>query len=152
MSQDSIKVVFGTAGALFTDDTAPEIYKILQDGGVKTLDTAQLYQGKEEVIGRTEGAKKFIVDTKEFGGFKAKTATKDGVIQRGQESIKSLATDQVCCISTASSGNALTISAGRHLVHSCSRARDSAHRDTRRDERAVQARQVQALRLVELPT
>lgn len=91
----SIKVVFGTAGALFTDETAPEIYQILQDGGCKTLDTAQLYQGKEEVIGRTGGAQKFTVDTKEVGGFDAKSATKDTVVQRGEESIKKLGTDKV---------------------------------------------------------
>lgn len=96
MSQESIKVVFGTASGLFTDENAPEIYKALQDGGCKTLDTAQLYEGKEEVIGRTGGASKFIIDTKEFGGFKAKSATKDNVIQRGEESLQKLKTDQVC--------------------------------------------------------
>lgn len=98
MSTESIKVVFGTAGALFTDDNAPEIYKALEAGGCKTLDTAQLYEGKEAVIGRTGGAKKFVVDTKEFGGFVAKSATKETVIQRGEESMKKLGTDQVSSI------------------------------------------------------
>jgi len=95
MSQQSIKVVYGTAGALFTDENAPEIYKILEENGCKNVDTAQLYEGKEAVIGRTGGAKRFIVDTKEFGGFKAKMATKDGIVKRGQESMEKLATDQV---------------------------------------------------------
>ena len=96
MSKDSIKVVFGTAGALFNDDNAPEIYKALEAGGCGVLDTAQLYSGKEEVIGRTGGAKRFVIDTKEIGGFQAKSATKDTVIQRGEESIKKLGTFQVC--------------------------------------------------------
>lgn len=96
MSQQSIKVVFGTAGQLFTDENAPEIYSILEQNGCKNLDTAQLYEGKEAVIGRTGGAKKFIVDTKEFGGFKSKQATKDGIVSRGAESMEKLGTDQVC--------------------------------------------------------
>lgn len=96
MSKESIKVVFGTAGALFNDDNAPEIYKALEEGGCGVLDTAQLYTGKEEVIGRTGGAKRFVIDTKDVGGFEAKSATKDTVIKRGEESIKKLGTDQVC--------------------------------------------------------
>jgi len=100
MSKESIKVAFGTAGALFTDENAPEIYKVLEEGGCKILDTAQLYSGKEEVIGRTGGAKKFIVDTKDVGGFVAKSATKDTIVQRGEESIKKLDTDQVCHYAT----------------------------------------------------
>ena len=60
-----------------------------------TLDTAQLYEGKEAVIGRTGGAKKFVIDTKDVGGFKAKTSYKDAVVKRGEESIEKLGTDQV---------------------------------------------------------
>ena len=95
MSRKPIKVIFGTAGALFTDDTAEPIYKLLQQYGCGNLDTAQLYKGKEEVIGRTGGASKFVIDTKELCGFVPKTATKDNVIQRGEESLKQMETKQV---------------------------------------------------------
>ena len=101
MSRESIKVVFGTAGALFTDENAAAIYKALEDGGCKVLDTAQLYEGKEALIGRTGGAKRFVVDTKEFGGFVARSANKAKVIERGEDSIQKLGTDQVCLDSTA---------------------------------------------------
>ena len=95
MSANHIKVVFGTAGALFTEATAPEIYRELLKNGVTTLDTAQLYEGKEEVIGNTSGGDSFVIDSKEMGGFNPKTATKQTVLQRGKESMEKLKAKQV---------------------------------------------------------
>ena len=95
MAAKSIKVVFGTAGEFFTKETAAEVYDVLRENDVHTLDTAQLYEGKEEIIGLTEGAKRFTIDSKEMGGFRPKTATRDKVVQRGKDSLAKIGTAQV---------------------------------------------------------
>ncbi|KAF2467861.1 Aldo/keto reductase [Lindgomyces ingoldianus] len=88
----SIKAVFGgasfnPAGAFNNEQAVKEAFQVLQKEGVTTLDTARLYSGSEETIGRTPGHEDFIVDTKILGGFGPGSASKDAIIRDAQDSL-----------------------------------------------------------------
>ncbi|KAF2647238.1 aflatoxin B1 aldehyde reductase-like protein member 2 [Lophiostoma macrostomum CBS 122681] len=86
----SIKAVFGTITIplIFdTDEKIAEIFEILKKEGVTTLDTARLYVGAEEAVGRVPGHEDFIIDTKLQGGVIPGTVTKEGVVKDTQDSL-----------------------------------------------------------------
>ena len=59
----------GTAYGGFTDEAAiKELYEALLQHGVTTIDSARLYGGSEEWLGRTEAGTRFTIDTKSPGG------------------------------------------------------------------------------------
>ncbi|KAF2865743.1 NADP-dependent oxidoreductase domain-containing protein [Massariosphaeria phaeospora] len=89
----AIKAVFGGAslnphGAFAKDEAVQEVFATLKKHGVLTLDTARLYEGSEETIGRIAGHEDFVIDTKIIGGFAPGTAKKDAVISDAQDSLK----------------------------------------------------------------
>ncbi|KAJ4293358.1 hypothetical protein N0V90_008640 [Kalmusia sp. IMI 367209] len=94
-----IKIVYG--GAVFPQgpyaDPAvqAEALDILLKSGVTVIDSARLYQGSEEAIGKHEARKNFTIDTKIVGGFGPGNATKDGVVRDVKDSLKRLHVDQV---------------------------------------------------------
>lgn len=100
MSGLPFKVIFGTAGFGNTEkygkpeDVQP-IFEGLDKHGVTHLDTAQLYGNSETYLGQVKAGEKYGLDTKWFGGFKAGTATKDGVIESAKDSIKKLGVKKV---------------------------------------------------------
>lgn len=92
-----IKVVFGTASALWSSDkTGPLVLDILEEAGVYNLDSARIYGDSEEVIGKRGVAKKFTVDTKHPGGLISEgAAAKEKILESANLSFKLLQTDQV---------------------------------------------------------
>lgn len=100
-----IKLVFGgatvgpgTDDRGFHDSAAiKELFDTLEAGGIKNVDTAQLYgEGESETyLGDNGVASRFIVDTKHVGGVVPGASTKEKVIERGQESLRKLQTKQV---------------------------------------------------------
>ncbi|KAL1593868.1 hypothetical protein SLS60_010601 [Paraconiothyrium brasiliense] len=94
-----IKSVFGGAafpqGPYADPKVQAEALEVLQKTGVKVIDTARLYPGSEEAIGKLDGRKNFIIDTKLKGGFEKGSITKDRVIQDVEDSLKTLSVDQV---------------------------------------------------------
>lgn len=96
MASNGVKIVFG--GAKFIDGNVEDIKEwldVLEETGVKTIDTARLYGKSEEGLGKAGAASRFIIDTKFPGGFREEAATKDTVISAGQDSLQTLKTDQV---------------------------------------------------------
>jgi aflatoxin B1 aldehyde reductase len=87
----SIKAVCGTTSinpfTFNTDEKVAEIFRILKQEGVTTLDTARLYSGAEEALGRVPGHEDFIIDTKILGGFSPGSAAKENVIKDVQDSL-----------------------------------------------------------------
>jgi aflatoxin B1 aldehyde reductase len=88
----SIKAVFGGGGisqivAFHSDEQVAEVFAALKKGGVNTIDTARLYPGSEETIGKAPGHEDFIIDTKIVGGFAPGTAKKDAIIVDAQDSL-----------------------------------------------------------------
>lgn len=91
-----LPVIFGGAGIgperTFKDASlVKELYTVLEKGGVKTIDSAQLYAGSEQLIGETDGASKFTIDTKWQGGFTGALNTKT-IVESAKESMKLLKT------------------------------------------------------------
>ncbi|KAF2246208.1 aflatoxin B1 aldehyde reductase member 2 [Trematosphaeria pertusa] len=94
-----IKAVFGGAalnphGAFSTDAAVQEAFALLKREGVTTLDTARLYPGSEETIGRSPGHESFIIDTKLLGGFGPGSLKRDAVLADAQDSLKRCQIDQ----------------------------------------------------------
>lgn len=97
---DGIKIVYGGAtiqdGRAFgTAEGLKEVMKMLKDNGVTTIDTAQIYGESETIIGQAKAGSSFTIDTKAAGGFKAGTATKDGITNGAKESLKKIGVDKV---------------------------------------------------------
>ncbi|ORY19302.1 NADP-dependent oxidoreductase domain-containing protein [Clohesyomyces aquaticus] len=96
----SVKAVFGGAslnphGAFKDPEVVKEALEILQREGVTTLDTARLYPGSEETIGKAPGHDKFIIDTKVKGGFQPGSISKDKVLADAQDSLQLVNVDQL---------------------------------------------------------
>jgi aryl-alcohol dehydrogenase-like predicted oxidoreductase len=97
MSSSSLIISFGTAGfGAKTPEDIEKHYEVLEKHNVKNLDSAQLYEGSEEALGKTKAGERFIIDTKWVGGFKGPgSMTKDYVINSAKESIQKLGVKQV---------------------------------------------------------
>ncbi|KAJ1557114.1 hypothetical protein HK405_000797 [Cladochytrium tenue] len=98
-SQPKVKVVFGTAGPLWTDDaTGSQVLDVLRAAGVTHLDSGRAYGDSEAAIGRrgvAAAGSGFVVDTKHPGGLFPGTGTKEGVLEQAKTSFDLLKTDQV---------------------------------------------------------
>ncbi|KAF7337783.1 Aldehyde reductase [Mycena sanguinolenta] len=67
----SIKAVYGGASigrTLYEDEDIEKAYKLLEEGGCNTIDTARIYGDSEEWLGKTGAGKRFIIDSKAPGG------------------------------------------------------------------------------------
>ena len=96
----SVTPVFGGfpigEGKSFPDlGTLEELYKLLDEGGCKTIDTARLYGNSEEWIGKSGAGNKFVIDTKALGGFEPGSTNADGVMKQVKESLERMGTKQV---------------------------------------------------------
>lgn len=94
-----VKVVFGgftlsDSASFKTQDLRNEVLDILLENGVKNIDTARLYPGSEEAIGKLEKRKEFTIDTKLPGGFAPGHISKDQVIKDTQDSLDRVKIDQ----------------------------------------------------------
>ncbi|KAF3939084.1 hypothetical protein ABW19_dt0209729 [Dactylella cylindrospora] len=63
---------------------------LLEELGIKHVDTAQIYGQSEFALGKANPDHKFIVDTKFGGGFKKGSGTYENVIAHGTEASKTL--------------------------------------------------------------
>lgn len=70
-----------------SDMQAAEAVDILLAQGVNTIDTARIYPGSEETIGRLEKRTQLTIDTKIPGGFAPGTAHEDTVLEHAIEAL-----------------------------------------------------------------
>lgn len=89
-----VKTIFGGAsfiseGALGfnTEEKASQAIDALLAAGVTTIDTARIYSGSEEALGKQEKRTQFTIDTKVPGGFGPGTATKDTIVEHAKEAL-----------------------------------------------------------------
>ncbi|MCJ1410223.1 hypothetical protein MMC19_004308 [Ptychographa xylographoides] len=91
----SIKVIFGTGGySQFHADTILEIHELLQQHDVKDLDTASIYPGSEDAIGKSGAPKQFIIHTK-APGFSEGSLSKSSILAGMEKSLKELGVESV---------------------------------------------------------
>jgi aflatoxin B1 aldehyde reductase len=95
----AIKAVFGGGGLgspqTYPDDASVQAhFEALKREGVDTIDTAQLYPGSEERIGRVPGHEHFTIDTKLFGGFNKGTLVPETILSSARESLSKCAIRQ----------------------------------------------------------
>ena len=123
MANTTTKIVFG--GGVFnatsgfpTPEEVEKVLKVLEEEGVKVIDTAQAYGTSEELLGQTGAASRFIIDTKYPGGLFPTEATKEIVIASGEESLKKLKTDSVSNSKWVLSENAVSNSQNHRWISS----------------------------------
>lgn len=88
----------GSRGEFATDEGVEKILSILSKHNVSHIDTAQLYgEGKsEQVLGRTNAAKTFTIDTKWISGWKGEAwASQEKIVSSAKQSLEDLKTNQV---------------------------------------------------------
>ncbi|KAF2448757.1 aflatoxin B1 aldehyde reductase-like protein member 2 [Karstenula rhodostoma CBS 690.94] len=94
-----IKAVFGGGafpqGVYADARVQAEALDVLQKAGVKVIDSARLYLGSEEAIGKLEGRTNFTIDTKLPGGFNKGNLSKDQVTKDISDSVQKLGVPQV---------------------------------------------------------
>ncbi|KAK8213475.1 hypothetical protein M8818_002777 [Zalaria obscura] len=95
-----IKIVFGggpiqSNRAFGTVEILQEVFKILKDGGVTTIDTARVYGESEDLLGAAHAGDHFIIDTKAPGVMAPGSVTRDGIAKVAAESLSKLGLDQV---------------------------------------------------------
>ncbi|KAF2733378.1 Aldo/keto reductase [Polyplosphaeria fusca] len=88
----TIKTVFGGASLnpnaeISSPEKLEEALKVFKKAGVNNIDTARLYQGSEEMIGKAAGHEDFIIDSKILGGFSPGTTKKELLIADTQDSL-----------------------------------------------------------------
>jgi aflatoxin B1 aldehyde reductase len=94
-----VKIVMGGAGLtdtgkFNTQESREKVLDILLSHDVKTLDTARLYAGSEDAIGKLDKRTQFTIDTKLVGGFSPGNVSKDQVIKDAQASLSTVGIKQ----------------------------------------------------------
>ncbi|KAJ4287124.1 hypothetical protein N0V88_007746 [Collariella sp. IMI 366227] len=93
LTANGIQIIFGGAAFLHsTPDEVAEWLKVLEELDFKIIDTAQAYGASEESLGKAGAAKKFTIDSKQLGAW-GPVATKDVMIQAGEDSLQKLQAD-----------------------------------------------------------
>lgn len=100
MSSPSIKLVYGGAlisstGPISSAAQINELFEILRNAGINTIDTAQIYGDCEEILGQYQASSQFTIDTKHCGGWIKGQSSAKVVVARGKESLKKLQTNSV---------------------------------------------------------
>jgi aryl-alcohol dehydrogenase-like predicted oxidoreductase len=92
----AIKIVFGGASFMAGDVAEAEKFLLaLEEEGIKIIDTGAVYGKSEEVLGATNAASRFTIDTKFGGGLIPVEKSKEDVVKSGEESLRKLKTDSV---------------------------------------------------------
>ncbi|KAF7347255.1 Aldo-ket-red domain-containing protein [Mycena venus] len=102
MASNSPKIVFGGApigpGTNFgfpDEESIEKVYKLLEEGGCDTIDTARIYWGSEDWLGKTNAGKRFTIDSKTPGGFVAGASTGENIPQHAKETVEKLGVESV---------------------------------------------------------
>ncbi|USP73031.1 hypothetical protein yc1106_00305 [Curvularia clavata] len=95
-----VKAVFGgyplsDSSNFETPEKRDQVVDVLLKNGVTTIDTARIYPGSEEAIGKIPKRKEFAIDTKIPGGFAPGSASKEKVIEHMEESFARLNIDKI---------------------------------------------------------
>lgn len=100
MAEDKghIEYVFGGAGisptsAFHDQTTCDALYAVLKQHNVTVIDSAQLYQGSERILGETSAGSQFTIDTKTPGQFQPGRV--DNLVKEAHDSLGHLQLKQV---------------------------------------------------------
>ncbi|KAF7347287.1 Aldehyde reductase [Mycena venus] len=93
----NVKIVFGggpigpgTNFGFSDEESIEKVYKLLEEGGCDTIDTARIYWDSEEWLGKTNAGKRFAIDSKTPGGFVAGASTGETIPQHAKETVEKL--------------------------------------------------------------
>lgn len=94
-----VKIIFGAAsvtdkGKFNTHESRTKVLDILAANGVNTIDTARLYAGSEEAIGKLDKRGDFIIDTKIVGGFSPGNVSREQVVKDVANSLETVGIPQ----------------------------------------------------------
>ena len=100
MANKGAKIVFGGAGfgleGYFAEPKLiEEVLNLLEEDGVRIIDSACSYGKSEETLGEFGAPSRFIIDTKFAGGLVPNDATIEAVVSSGKSSLEKLKTTSV---------------------------------------------------------
>ncbi|SCU84776.1 LAMI_0C08834g1_1 [Lachancea mirantina] len=95
MTSQTPKVVYGAYPlATLSQEDRDAVYKILDKHNIAELDTARIYPGSEEALGKQDAGKKYKIDTK-AAGFSENSNNDAGIRKSIKESLELLKLDKV---------------------------------------------------------
>lgn len=95
---NNVKIVYGGFFVKYrghTLKTVEEALQYLENEGVQTIDTAEIYGESEEFLGMAGAATRFTIDTKFSGGLSQLEPTEEHIVKSCEESLKKLKTSSV---------------------------------------------------------
>lgn len=78
-----------------TADDVGALLDVLEENGVRAIDTSMLYAESEAYLGEAGASSRFAIDTKVAGMAGPQVCTRDAVVAQGRESLRKLGTSQV---------------------------------------------------------
>ncbi|KAK9328264.1 NADP-dependent oxidoreductase domain-containing protein [Lipomyces starkeyi] len=97
---NQVKLIFGAAFIdSLSDETLQEFLDILENNGVKEIDTARLYTGSEKALGDARAPARFTIDTKAPAFFNG-SLSKSSVLAGAKQSLNELGVEQVTMATT----------------------------------------------------
>ncbi|KAK9426902.1 NADP-dependent oxidoreductase domain-containing protein [Lipomyces doorenjongii] len=92
---NQVKIIFGAAFiASLSDEVRLEFWDMLENNGVKEIDTAHLYKGSEKALGHDGAPARFTIDTKAPAFFNG-CLSKSSVLAGAKQSLNELGVEQV---------------------------------------------------------
>ncbi|KAG8163954.1 hypothetical protein KVR01_005872 [Diaporthe batatas] len=92
---------FAFGGGIFmapefkSSEDVQEYLSVLEEHGIKIIDTSAIYGKSEQFLGEAKAASRFTIDTKAPGAMSPEPSTKDVVVAAGKNSLEKLRTSQV---------------------------------------------------------
>lgn len=101
IAMSAVNIIYGagSAGSWPSEIDGPKVLDVLEEFGIKIIDTARIYGPSEELLGIRGAATRVSIDTKHPGGFARTTpATTENILAVAKISFDLLQTNQVCAI------------------------------------------------------
>lgn len=98
MTKHQIRIIYGGIFPKvrgWTPEKVKEALDFLETEGIRVIDTAACYLESEELLGVTDAATRFTIDTKVSGGLSESMSTTESVIQSCENSLTRLRTTSV---------------------------------------------------------
>jgi aryl-alcohol dehydrogenase-like predicted oxidoreductase len=120
------KIVQGGGAFWVREKYDPTFLDVVEELGIKNIDTAAIYGDSEDVLGEANAPSRFVIDTKFPGGFGSEPSTKENIIKFGETSLKRLKTKTVSLrlhllgwTFQAASANEIHAPQGRCVLFAC---------------------------------
>ncbi len=95
-----VKIIMGAANidtgkGLADPKVLAEVFDVLEEFGIDTIDTAHLYGASQDLLGAAGAGKRFTIDSKAYGGFKEGTLSNESFVKDAKAALEKTGTEKV---------------------------------------------------------